>query len=64
MKVTYGDYRDKLIDHCCFQHFCMLKVKETKQIFIDEENMTLEKPKLTLKVNMVLFQMIVMLSWI
>lgn len=49
MKVTYGDYSNKLIDHCCFHHFCMLKVKETKQIFIDEENMTLEKPKLTLK---------------
>lgn len=49
MKVTYEDYRTKLIDHCCFHHFCMLKVKETKQIFIDEENVSLEKPKLTLK---------------
>ncbi|XP_052818227.1 hemocyte protein-glutamine gamma-glutamyltransferase-like [Mya arenaria] len=48
-KVDAGIYLDNLVDHCIITISCFCFVKETRQHYIDRDELRLRKPTLTIK---------------
>lgn len=50
VRVTWEDYRDKIVDYAMVKFYALAIVQETKQIWSEEEDFQLEKPKLDVQV--------------
>lgn len=50
MTIYPEDYMDKLVDYCMIKLYSLIKVKETNQIWSDEDDFVLEKPGLAIEV--------------
>ncbi|XP_052816758.1 hemocyte protein-glutamine gamma-glutamyltransferase-like [Mya arenaria] len=48
-KVDAGSYLENLVDHCMITISCVCVVQETRQHFIDRDELRLRKPTLTVK---------------
>ncbi len=53
LTVYPEDYMTRLVDYCMLKIYALIRVKETNQMWSDEDDFVLEKP--TLKVEVVLF---------
>ena len=53
LKVNPDEYMDKLVEYCTLKCHGLIKVQETNQTWSEEDDFTLEKPKLTFRVSKV-----------
>lgn len=51
INVTANDYLDKLVDHSLIKIYAIANVKETKQTWSEEDDFTLTKPQMDIKVD-------------
>lgn len=51
MRVTPEEYLPNLVDHGLVKVYALAKVEETKQIWSEEDDFYISKPKLTLKLD-------------
>ena len=50
MRVTFEDYRDRILDYGIVKFYALASVLETKQCWSEEDDFQLEKPKLDVQV--------------
>lgn len=50
VRINWEDYRDKIVDYGHIKVFAMATVHETKQLWGEESDFQLEKPKLDIQV--------------
>ena len=50
IRVGWEDYRDKIVDYGHIKIYGMASVQETKQLWSEENDFQLEKPKLDVQV--------------
>jgi hypothetical protein len=50
MRVSWDEYRDKIVDYGHIKIYAMASVQETKQCWSEEDDFQLEKPKLDVQV--------------
>ena len=50
MRVTFDDYRDRILDYGFVKFYALASVMETKQCWSEEDDFQLEKPKLDVQV--------------
>ena len=55
MDVEYNEYWKHLVAGCLIKMYVMCRVSETGQAYTDEDNFTIEKPKLDILVSYVCF---------
>jgi hypothetical protein len=46
IRISWDEYRDKIVDYGHIKIYAMASVQETKQCWSEEEDFQLEKPKL------------------
>lgn len=46
-----SDYMSKLVDYCMVKIYTLIKVQETNQVWSEEDDFVLEKPKLKVEVK-------------
>ena len=51
IRVGWEDYRDKIVDYGHIKIYGMASVQETKQLWSEENDFQLEKPKLDIQVR-------------
>lgn len=51
LTVFPSDYMSKLVDYCMMKIYTLIKVKETHQVWSEEDDFVLEKPKLKVEVK-------------
>jgi transglutaminase 1 len=51
VRVSWEDYRDKMVDFGHIKIYAMANVQETKQAWSEEDDFQLEKPKLDVQVS-------------
>ncbi len=50
VRISWDEYRDKIVDYGHIKIFAMASVQETKQSWSEEDDFQLEKPKLDVQV--------------
>ena len=50
VRVTFEDYRDKIVDYGMVKFYALASVLETKQCWSEEDDFQLEKPKMDVQV--------------
>ena len=50
VRVTYEEYRDRIVDYGMVKIYALASVLETKQAWSEEDDFQLEKPKLDIQV--------------
>lgn len=50
MRVSWDEYRDKVVDYGMIKIYALASVAETKQTWSEEDDFQLEKPKLDVQV--------------
>ena len=53
MRVSWEEYRDKIVDYGMIKIYALASVQETKQTWSEEDDFQLEKPKLDVQVSRV-----------
>jgi len=51
VRVTFEDYRDKIVDYGMVKFYALASVQETKQCWSEEDDFQLEKPKLDVQIR-------------
>merc|ERR1711911_14386 len=51
VRVTFEDYRDKIVDYGMVKFYALASVLETKQCWSEEDDFQLEKPKLDVQIR-------------
>ena len=51
IRIGWEDYRDKIVDYGHIKVYAMASVQETKQLWSEENDFQLEKPKLDIQVS-------------
>lgn len=51
IRVSWDEYRDKIVDYGHIKIYAMASVQETKQSWSEEDDFQLEKPKLDVQVS-------------
>ncbi|CAL4061956.1 unnamed protein product, partial [Meganyctiphanes norvegica] len=51
MNVSYNEYWKELVPGCLIKMYVICRVSETGQTYADEDNFTIEKPKLQIKIS-------------
>ena len=51
VRISWDDYRDKIVDYGHIKVYAMATVQETKQTWSEEDEFQLEKPKLDVQVK-------------
>lgn len=51
VRVSWDEYRDKIVDYGHIKIYAMASVQETKQSWSEEDDFQLEKPKLDIQVT-------------
>ncbi|KAG0725052.1 Hemocyte protein-glutamine gamma-glutamyltransferase [Chionoecetes opilio] len=51
MTVQYSEYWKKLVEHCMMKIYAICRVEETGQTWTDEDDFTVEKPRLEIKIQ-------------
>ena len=52
IRISWDEYRDKIVDYGHIKIYAMASVQETKQCWSEEDDFQLEKPKLDVQVNL------------
>ena len=51
LTVFAADYMSKLVDYCMMKFYTLIKVQETNQVWSEEDDFVLEKPRLKVEVR-------------
>ncbi|KAK8383906.1 hypothetical protein O3P69_015979 [Scylla paramamosain] len=51
MTVQFKEYWEKLVEHCMMKIYAICRVEETQQTWTDEDDFTVEKPRLNIQVT-------------
>lgn len=50
--MAYSEYWKKMVEHCMMKIYAICRVQETGQTWSDEDDFSVEKPKLDIQVRL------------